>query len=249
MVNQFLGIIPARYGSTRFPGKPLALLGNKPMIQWVWERASEAFTHLVVATDDTRIRDTVDGFGGKVVMTSADHSTGTERCAEAMDLFRQESSAKITHVVNIQGDEPLLNPGDLKALQEKFNEPDTQIVTLVQPLGSIGELVNPNVVKVVMDLSSRALYFSRSPIPFSRDAVPKIDVHPVRYFRHIGLYAFRADTLRELVRLPPSPMELAESLEQLRWLENGYVIHTSVTLEPSMGVDTPEDLEAVSKLL
>ncbi len=249
MVNQFLGIIPARYGSTRFPGKPLAFLGNKPMIQWVWERASEAFTHLVVATDDTRIRDTVVGFGGKVMLTSPDHSTGTERCAEALDLFRQESSVKFTHVVNIQGDEPLLKPGDLKALQEKFIDPETQIVTLIQPLRSNEELENPNVVKVVIDLSSRALYFSRSPIPFSRDTAPEFNHDPARYFRHIGLYAFRADTLRELVRLPPSPIELTESLEQLRWLENGYVIHTRVTTEPSMGVDTPEDLEAIRKLL
>ncbi len=245
----FLGIIPARYASTRFPGKPMALLGNKPMIQWVWERCAEVFTHLVVATDDTRIKEMVDGFGGKAVMTASDHSTGTERCAEALEHYQQEYKVEITHVVNIQGDEPLLNPKDLTDLKGSFENKETQIATLIQPLESMEDLHNPNVVKVARDLSSRALYFSRCPIPFSRDSGSEEELPPDRYFRHIGLYAFTAPVLRQLVKLPPSSLEKAESLEQLRWLENGYQIKTSLTLEPSRGVDTPEDLDAIRKLI
>lgn len=248
-MNQLLGIIPARYASTRFPGKPLALLGNKPMIQWVYERASAVLPQVVVATDDQRIKDAVESFGGKAVMTSGIHLTGTERCAEALELFRQDSPEKITHVINIQGDEPLLKREHLEALSICLNNTQTQIATLIQPLQQEEELANPNLVKVVVNKSFKALYFSRSPIPFIREKPSaKVQVkHP--YYSHIGLYAFRAEIMPELVQLPASPLELAESLEQLRWLENGYSIHCAVTAQPAMGVDTPEDLEAIRKLI
>jgi 3-deoxy-manno-octulosonate cytidylyltransferase (CMP-KDO synthetase) len=249
MKNLFLGIIPARYASTRFPGKPLAMLGGKPMIQWVWERAFEVFNHLVVATDDQRIMDAVLNFGGNAVMTSPNHSTGTERCAEAMEIFQRKNSLEITHVVNIQGDEPLLNTSHMVALKSSFKDEDTQIATLIQPIASVEELTNPNVVKVVCDLSSKALYFSRSPIPHGRNSSPEELIKQQGCFRHMGLYAFRANILPELVKLRPTLLEQAESLEQLRWMENGYIIRTQVTNEPSMGVDTPEDLEAISRII
>ena len=246
---QFLGVIPARYASTRFPGKPLALLGNKPMIQWVYEKASAVFPQLVVATDDTRIKERVEGFGGEALMTSADHRTGTERCAEALEYFQQHRSGQITHVVNIQGDEPLLKSGHLEALSDCFQDPETQIATLIQPLNQFEELANPSVVKVVVDRSFKALYFSRSPIPFMRETAQDDPTLNHTFFTHIGMYAFRADILRQLVRLPVSSLEKAESLEQLRWIEHGYTIQTRVTDQPSMGVDTPGDLEKISKLI
>lgn len=219
------------------------------MIQWVYERASTVFTQLVVATDDVRIKAAVEDFGGKALMTSADHSTGTERCAEALELFQQQLADPITHVVNIQGDEPLLKTGQLEALLDCFQDSETEIATLIQPLIQNEELANPHVVKVVVDQSFRALYFSRHPIPFVRDAALAEHRQQHTFYTHIGLYAFRSDILRQLVRLPVSSLEMAESLEQLRWLEHGYTIHTRVTDQPSMGVDTPEDLEKISKLI
>jgi 3-deoxy-manno-octulosonate cytidylyltransferase (CMP-KDO synthetase) len=248
-VAHFLGIIPARYASSRFPGKPLALLGKKPMIQWVFERASAVLDQLVVATDDLRIKEAVESFGGNVLMTSAEHSTGTERCAEALELFRKGHSGSITHVVNIQGDEPLLEPVHLEALKSCMLDRATQIATLIQPLAQNDDLANPNLVKVVVDKSFRALYFSRSPIPFFRESSSGEPSGTITYFTHIGLYAFRSDVLSQLVRLPVSSLERAESLEQLRWLENGYSIQTRVTDQPSRGVDTPEDLEKISRLI
>jgi 3-deoxy-manno-octulosonate cytidylyltransferase (CMP-KDO synthetase) len=245
MRHHFLGIIPARYASTRFPGKPLAKLGDKPMIQWVWERASASFGHLIVATDDHRIYEAVESFGGKAVMTSADHRTGTERCAEALDLYITSTGVAITHVVNIQGDEPFLQPSQLEALKACLLETGTEVATLVQPISNPADLDNPNVVKVITGSGSRALYFSRLPVPYSRDADPVLLVSRGLYLRHIGLYGYRAEVLRELVRLPVSPLEQAESLEQLRWLDNGIVILTRTTTESSMGVDTPEDLEVL----
>lgn len=246
---QFLGIIPARYASTRFPGKPLALLGKKPMIQWVFERASAAFPQLVVATDDQRIKKAVEDFGGNAVMTSAEHSTGTERCAEALEIFRKGHPRTITHVVNIQGDEPLLKPVHLEVLKSCMLDQNTQIATLVQPLTQNEELANPHVVKVVVDKSFRALYFSRAPIPFIRETGSEDSSISRTYFTHIGLYAFRSEVLSQLVQLPVSSLERAESLEQLRWLENGYPIQTCVTDQPSQGVDTPEDLEKIRRII
>jgi len=241
----FLGIIPARYASTRFPGKPLALLGQKPMIQWVYEGASSLFDHLLVATDDRRIFEAVRAFGGKVVMTSEAHKSGTERCAEAVRIHEKESGLLFSHVVNIQGDEPLIQSGQIQTLMDCILVPDTPIATLIKPITAVEELENPNVVKVVVDLSFRALYFSRASIPRVRDKSPDLKSGIPEYYAHIGLYAFRREVLEEVVKLPPSPLEQAESLEQLRWMEHGFRIRAAVTSLPSLGVDTPEDLEKI----
>ena len=244
---EFLGIIPARYASTRFPGKPLALLGQKPMIQWVYEGASSLFEHLLVATDDARIYDSVVAFGGKVVMTSPQHNSGTERCAEAASLYERETGLRFSHVVNIQGDEPLIQVRQLQTLMDCIKVPDTPIATLIRPLNKTAELENPNVVKVVVDLRFRALYFSRAPIPKVRDAGQVREAGDHKFYTHIGLYAFRREVLEEVVNLPPTLLEQAESLEQLRWMEHGIAIHTALTNLPSLGVDTPEDLEHIRK--
>jgi 3-deoxy-manno-octulosonate cytidylyltransferase (CMP-KDO synthetase) len=246
-VAEFLGIIPARYASTRFPGKPLAMLGGKPMIQWVYEGASSLFDHLVVATDDKRIYDAVAAFGGLVQMTSSEHKSGTDRCAEAADLYEQQAGLSFSHVVNIQGDEPLIQAEQLQTLMECIQTPGTGIATLIRPLEAELELKNPNVVKVVVDQSFRALYFSRAPIPFVRRSSEERLPDKIPFYSHIGLYAFRREILEEVVKLPPSALELAESLEQLRWMENGITIRTAVTHLPSLGVDTPEDLELIRK--
>ncbi|TFH23153.1 MAG: 3-deoxy-manno-octulosonate cytidylyltransferase, partial [Bacteroidia bacterium] len=219
-MTDFLGIIPARYASTRFPGKPLALLGQKHMIQWVYERASSLFEHLLVATDDPRIYDAVVAFVGKVVMTSPEHSSGTERCAEAASLYEKESGLRFSHVVNIQGDEPLIQSRQLQTLLDCILVPDTPIATLIRPLNALEELENPNVVKVVVDLNFKALYFSRAPIPRVRDAKQDRESGGHKFYTHIGLYAFRREVLEEVVKLPPTLLEQAESLEQLRWMEH-----------------------------
>jgi 3-deoxy-manno-octulosonate cytidylyltransferase (CMP-KDO synthetase) len=246
-VSEFLGIIPARYASTRFPGKPLAMLGDKPMIQWVYERAAPLFEHLIVATDDQRISDAVKRFGGKVQMTSPDHSSGTERCAEAASSYESHSGLRFSHVVNIQGDEPLIQSEQLQTLMDCFQSPGTGIATLIRKLNEKEDLLNPNVVKVVTDHSMRALYFSRSPIPFVRGSGSEKDVANIPFYTHIGIYAFRRDLLEEVVLLPPGRLETAESLEQLRWLEHGITIRCAITHLPSLGVDTPEDLERIRK--
>ena len=246
---EFLGIIPARYASTRFPGKPLAMLGDKPMIQWVYERASSLFEHLLVATDDQRIYDAVERFGGLVHMTSPVHSSGTERCAEAALVYEQQTGLGFSHVVNIQGDEPLIQPEQLQTLIDCIQTPGTGIATLIRPLEAEEELENPNVVKVVVDQSFRALYFSRAPIPFVRSSGLDQETENLPFYTHIGLYAFRREVLEQVVTLPPSALEQAESLEQLRWMEHGITIRTAVTQLPSLGVDTPEDLENIRKKL
>ena len=246
-MTEFLGIIPARYASTRFPGKPLAMLGDKPMIQWVYEGASSFFDALVVATDDQRIFETVKGFGGLVQMTSAEHTSGTERCAEAACLYEQQTGQHFEYVVNIQGDEPLIHGEHLQALIDCIRIPGTPIATLIKPSEDREEVDNPHVVKVVVDKSFQALYFSRAPIPFVRDSSQVKSPVATTYFLHIGLYAFRREVLQQVVELPPTALEKAESLEQLRWLEHGIPIRTAITHLPSMGVDTPEDLEFIRK--
>lgn len=267
MKERFLGIIPARYASSRFPGKPLALLGRKPMIQWVWERASACFDDLVVATDDERIHARVLEFGGKAVMTSPLHSTGTERCAEALEQVEKKEGASFSHVVNIQGDEPMVHREQLNLLKAGFSDPGTDIATLVHALENPDDLDNPNVVKVVMDAGMHALYFSRSPIPHHRESSTSQGIssegissqgisseeaarkNPLPYYRHLGLYAYRAEVLRRLVALDPAPLEIMESLEQLRWITHGYRIRTLLSDQSSVGVDTPEDLEKLQKLV
>lgn len=245
MATEFLGIIPARYASTRFPGKPLAMLGEKPMIRWVYEAVSPLFDHLLVATDDQRIFDAVKAFGGRVQMTSPSHSSGTERCAEAATLYEQDTGLRFGYVINIQGDEPLIQSEQLRALMDCIKIPWTGIATLIKPLDDPEELGNPNVVKVVVDKEHRALYFSRAPIPFVRDPGAHPKHQSFIHYSHIGLYAFQREVLDEVVKLAPTALEKAESLEQLRWMENGIPIRTRLTHLKSIGVDTPEDLERI----
>lgn len=233
------GIIPARYASTRFPGKPLAVLQGKPMVQWVYERVqSSEVCDLAVATDDDRIEDCVCGFGGKVVMTSPDHASGTDRCGEAAKSMHPSDNDVI---INIQGDEPLISPREIHLLASAFEDRSVQIATLVNPFQEEGLLHNPNVVKVVKAKNGNVLYFSRLPIPYLREnATP-----PKNYFRHIGIYAYRYGALKEIVKLPTSELENSEKLEQLRWLENGYTIRALECDYQGIGVDTPEDLKNV----
>ena len=240
---QFLGIIPARYASSRFPGKPLALLGDKPMIRWVYETASRVFPHLVVATDDRRIMAVVESFGGRALMTSANHPSGTDRCAEALHQYRDATGLSFSHVVNIQGDEPFIREEQLTLLAECIADSGSDIATLIRSLDRQADLESPHVVKVVVDKNFRALYFSRAPIPYARSGA--VNNLRIPRYAHLGLYGYRTGVLEEVVRLGPSALELSESLEQLRWLEHGYAIQTAVTPYHSRGVDTPEDLEAL----
>lgn len=244
---KFTAIIPARYASTRFPGKPLADIGGKTMIQRVCEQASQAIDNVCVATDDRRILDEVRRFGGKAFMTSEAHRSGTDRVAEA--FLKQADWSSDTVVVNIQGDEPFIRPEQIRLLMRCFDRPDVQIATLVKPITSHEALFNPNHVKAVRDLNGRAIYFSRWPIPYQRNVPEALWHERHTYYKHIGIYAYRSDILRELTRLQPSSLETAESLEQNRWLENGYVIRTAVTDYEGLSVDTPEDLEKIRKFL
>jgi 3-deoxy-manno-octulosonate cytidylyltransferase (CMP-KDO synthetase) len=217
------------------------------MIQWVYERSSSLFEHLIVATDDSRIFDAVAGFGGKVVMTAPDHLSGTDRCAEAATAYEKESGRSFSYVVNIQGDEPLIQGEQLQTLLDCIQLPDTAIATLIRPMESLEDLENPNVVKVVVDLNFQALYFSRAPIPMVRDAGTIKKPEDRKFYSHIGLYAFRREVLANIVKLRPTQLEEAESLEQLRWMEHGFRIRTALSTLPSLGVDTPEDLIRIQK--
>ncbi len=238
---KFIGIIPARYESTRFPGKPLAMIKNKPMIQWVYENASKALEKVCVATDDDRIVEAVEAFGGMVVKTAPTHQSGTDRCAEAARILGKSYSFDV--VVNIQGDEPFVQEEQIRFLKGCFTE-EVDIATLVKKIETEEELFNPNRPKVVLDKDNFALYFSRSTVPYIRGSEKK-DWNSRHYFwGHIGMYAFKSDVLQQLTKLDQSSLELAESLEQLRWLENGYRIKTAETNYQSLGIDTPEDLEA-----
>lgn len=245
---KFLGIIPARYASTRFPAKPLAMLGGKTVIQRVYEQVSGVMDDAYVATDDERIEAAVKAFGGKVVMTSVHHKSGTDRCYEAMTRI----GGQFDVVVNIQGDEPFIQPSQLHSIQACFHDPATQIATLVKPFtpqDGLQALQNPNSPKVVLDKNHNALYFSRSVIPYLRgvDAAEWLSRHT--YYKHIGLYAYRTEVLKEITALPQSSLELAESLEQLRWLENGYVIKAGITEVETIGIDTPQDLQRAEEFL
>ena len=245
-----LAVIPARYASTRFPGKPLALLGGKPMIEWVWERVASLTTlsKAVIATDDGRIAKAVTAFDGKAMLTSGSHRSGTDRCGEV--LKRLEAIGEEYDVVlNVQGDEPFVKREQLDSLIACFANSDTQIATLKTTITESEELLSPNNVKVVCDLQDRALYFSRQPIPYLRGVSMEEWLQNHNYYKHVGIYAFRANTLKELVRLPQSPLELGESLEQLRWLENGYSIRVCQTEAGNMGIDTPEDLATAEQYL
>lgn len=244
---KFLGIIPARYASTRFPGKPLAMLGGKSVIQRVYEQVVGVLDDAYVATDDQRIETAVKAFGGKVVMTSVNHKSGTDRCYEACCKINGQFDV----IVNIQGDEPFIQPSQLQSLKECFWDSTTQIATLVKPFAAdnIEALENPNSPKVVLNKNMNALYFSRSIIPYQRNYEAKEWLKNHTYYKHIGLYAYRLEVLKEITSLPQSSLELAESLEQLRWLENGYTIKTGITEFETIGIDTPEDLEKAELFL
>lgn len=245
---RFIAIIPARYASTRFPAKPLAMLGGKPVIQRVYEQVTGVISSAVVATDDERIADAVKAFGGKVVMTSPNHKSGTDRCWEAYQKLGEEYDV----VINVQGDEPFIAHSQLKAIMECFADENTDIATLVKPFSEadgLAALENPNSPKVVLDSESRAIYFSRSVIPYLRGVEREQWLSSHTFYKHIGMYAFRSDVLGKITSLPQSTLELAESLEQLRWLENGYKIGVGISDVETVGIDTPEDLQRAEEFL
>lgn len=245
---KFLGIIPARYASTRFPGKPLADLAGKPMIRHVYEKVVGTLDEAVVATDDVRIYDAVISFGGKAVMTSDQHQSGTDRCFEALNKMGE----KYDVIVNIQGDEPFIKPEQLEILKHCFDSPEVEIATLVKPFteaDGMEAVMNANSPKVVINNRSEALYFSRSVIPYIRNYPQKEWLKHHTFYKHIGLYAYRADILKAITSLPQSDLEIAESLEQLRWLENGYKIRVGITNQETIGIDTPDDLQKAIEFL
>ena len=235
---KFIGIIPARYASTRFPGKPLAILGGKPVIQHVYEKAAAVLGTAYVATDDERIEETVKSFGGNVVMTRNDHKSGTDRIAEAMEKIGGDRDV----VVNIQGDEPFIAKSQIEEICHCFDDADTEIATLGKPFETMEAVINPNSPKIITDLKGYAMYFSRSVIPFVRGKEVQEWLENFPYLKHLGIYAYKCEVLRQITKLPQSPLEIAESLEQLRWLQNGYKIKVGKTDIETVGIDTPEDL-------
>ena len=242
---KYIGIIPARYASTRFPGKPLALLGGKPVIQRVYEQVSSLLDATYVATDDERIYNAVQQFGGQAIMTSPNHKSGTDRIEEAM----QKIGGDYDVVINIQGDEPFVRREQIEALCACFTDPTTQIATLGKLFDSMEAVENPNSPKIVVDNNGFALYFSRSIIPFVRNKERKDWLEAYPFLKHLGLYAYRREVLSEITRLPQSSLEIAESLEQLRWLQNGYRIRVGITEQETVGIDTPEDLKRAEEFL
>ena len=247
--NKFIGIIPARYASTRFPAKPLAMLGGKTVIERVYQQVVGEMDDVVVATDDVRIEQAVKSFGGNVVMTSDKHRSGTDRCYEALT----KTSGEYDVVVNIQGDEPFIQHQQLQAIKECFLDETVDIATLVRPFtveDGFDALENANSPKVVVNNRMEALYFSRSIIPFFRGKDKgEMWLKGHTYYKHIGLYAYRTNVLKEITRLPQSSLELVESLEQLRWLENGYKIKVGISEIETIGIDTPEDLAKAEEFL
>ncbi|MCQ2974239.1 MAG: 3-deoxy-manno-octulosonate cytidylyltransferase [Bacteroidales bacterium] len=246
---KILGIIPSRYASTRFPGKPLAMIGSKTMIHRVYIQASKAFEDVVVATDDQRIFDEVTSFGGKVVMTSENHQSGTDRCAEASIKYTQQTGKTFDAVINIQGDEPFVQPNQLIQLGNLFNDKSVEIATLVKQAKSSDEIFSENTAKVILNNNMEAVYFSRSPIPFLRGKNKEEWVKNHTYYRHIGVYAYRFDILQKITLLKQSSLELTEKLEQDRWIENGYKIKVCKTEFEGLAVDTPEDLDKILKTM
>lgn len=239
-----LGVIPARYASSRFPGKPLAKIGNMEMVVCVCKRVTDSglFDKVVVATDSRQIFDVVSSYGYNAIMTDENHSCGTERCEEALSIL-EEGGEQFDLVVNIQGDEPLINKEQLQQVIDPFKDNQTEISTLCKMIEDNKTLLSPNSVKVVFDERKNALYFSRSVIPYNRDETNEYGIAKGNYFKHIGLYAYRAQVLKAIVQLYPSRLEKIECLEQLRWLEEGYKIRVNITEFESIGIDTPEDLE------
>jgi 3-deoxy-manno-octulosonate cytidylyltransferase (CMP-KDO synthetase) len=234
-----IGIIPARYGSSRFPGKPLAMIKGKTMIQRVCEQTWKSkLDDVVVATDDIRIADEVLKFGGKYVMTDPRHQSGTDRCCEALEILEEHYDA----VINIQGDEPFIDPQHINLLVDMISRDDTQLASLVKRIDDEEELFGSNKVKVVMDKSGNALYFSRNPIPYMRNVAREKWLQKGCFYQHLGIYAYKAATLRQIATMQPTALELAESLEQLRWLENGLSIRMAIVEAGSLAIDSPADL-------
>ena len=242
---KYIGIIPARYASTRFPGKPLAMLGGKTVIQRVYEQAMSVLPEAYVATDDERIFACVEAFGGRAVMTRADHKSGTDRIEEAAEKTGTDADV----IINIQGDEPFVQPSQIETLMHLFDDPSTQIGTLGKPFESIEAVRNPNSPKIVVDRRGFALYFSRSVIPYVRGVEAGDWLTHFPFLKHLGVYAYRREVLAEVTRLPQSALEKAESLEQLRWLENGYRIRVGLTDVETVGIDTPDDLARAETFL
>lgn len=242
---KFIGIIPARYASTRFPGKPLALLGGKPVIQHVYEKVAAVLEAAYVATDDERIYDVVKSFGGQMVMTRTDHKSGTDRIEEAIEKIGGEWDV----VVNVQGDEPFVAKSQLDTICHCFDDPTTQIATLGKPFESMEAVQNPNSPKIVVDNMGFAMYFSRSVIPYVRGKEKSSWLTHYPFLKHLGIYAYRKDVLRQVTQLPQSSLEIAESLEQLRWLQNGFKIKVGTTDVETVGIDTPQDLERAEEFL
>lgn len=242
---KFMAIIPARYASTRFPGKPLAILGGKTVIQRVYEQVSTVLDEVYVATDDERIFQAVKAFGGQAVMTRTDHKSGTDRIEEAADKIG--SAADV--IINVQGDEPFIQPSQIATLMQLFETPETQIGTLGKPFESLEAVDNPNSPKIVTDNRGFALYFSRSVIPYVRGVDHQDWFGQYPFLKHLGIYAYRREVLREVTALPQSSLEKAESLEQLRWLQNGYRIRVGLTDVETVGIDTPEDLKRAEEFL
>ena len=244
-VMKFIAIIPARYASTRFPGKPLAVLGGKTVIQRVYEQVRSVLSEVYVATDDERIFQTVEAFGGQAVMTRSDHQSGTDRIEEAVEKIGTEADV----IINVQGDEPFIQPSQIETLIHLFDNPQTQIGTLGKRFDSIEAAENPNSPKIVTDARGFALYFSRSIIPYIRGKEPQDWLATYPFLKHLGIYAYRREVLAEVTKLPQSLLEKAESLEQLRWLENGYRIRVGLTDVETVGIDTPEDLKRAESFL
>ncbi|MGB4415496.1 MAG: 3-deoxy-manno-octulosonate cytidylyltransferase [Paludibacter sp.] len=245
---RFVAIIPARFASTRFPGKPLANIGGKPMIQRVFEQVSKAVDDVYVATDDQRIYNAVVAFNGKAIMTSDRHRSGTDRCYEAFTKLNEWYDV----VINIQGDEPFIQPEQIEILKSCFIDDETRIATLAKKVtkkDGLDFLQNPNNPKLVVNKNGEAMYFSRSVIPYRRGENSENWINSHAFLKHVGIYAYRSEVLQELVQLPQSSLEIAESLEQLRWIENGYRIKVGYTDIETVGIDTPEDLEKAIKML
>ena len=242
---KLMSIIPARYASTRFPGKPLAVLGGKTVIQRVYEQVSSLLDEVYVATDDERIFQAVESFGGRAVMTRTDHKSGTDRIEEAAEKIGSDADV----IINVQGDEPFIQPSQIETLMHLFDAPETQIGTLGKRFETIEGVENPNSPKIVTDNRGFALYFSRSPIPYVRGIDRNLWLEAYPFLKHLGIYAYRREVLREVTQLPQGRLEKAESLEQLRWLENGYRIRVGLTDVETVGIDTPEDLQRAEEFL
>jgi 3-deoxy-manno-octulosonate cytidylyltransferase (CMP-KDO synthetase) len=247
MKKTIIGIIPARYASTRFPGKPLANIAGKTMIQRVYEQTKKctALTDVIVATDDERIRKAVEAFGGKVCMTASSHPSGTDRCAQVVEDMKLAADA----VVNIQGDEPFIDPKQIELVCKCFDDHRTELATLIKKISSSEILFSANSPKVVVDSDQFAIYFSRQAIPFIRGVEQSAWLQQHTFYQHIGIYGYRLDILKRITKLALSSLEKAESLEQLRWLEHGFKIKTAVTTGDTVAIDTPEDLDKVTHTL